>query len=90
MTKFNIHDDGGHSIAFFYSSTLIMLWIILLLIILLPAWILLSPLEFKMDTRVPVIMVQWKSIGNATLFYEEEEWWLKIRVLLPEKIYLIK
>jgi hypothetical protein len=62
-----------------------MLWIILLLIILLLAWILLSPLEFKIDTRVPVIMVQWKSIGNATLFFEGEEWWLKIHVLFFSK-----
>jgi hypothetical protein len=62
-----------------------MLWIILLLIILLLAWILLSPLEFKIDTRVPVIMVQWKSIGNATLFFEGEEWWLQIHVLFFSK-----
>jgi hypothetical protein len=62
-----------------------MLWIILLLIILLLAWILLSPLEFKIDTRVPVIMVQWKSIVNATLFFEGEEWWLKIHVLFFSK-----
>jgi hypothetical protein len=58
-----------------------MLWILLSLIILLPAWILLSPLELKIDTRVPVIMIRWKVIGSATLLYEDEEWWLKIRVL---------
>jgi hypothetical protein len=58
-----------------------MIWIILLLILLLPvAWILLMPFQFEMDTRIPVIMIQWKSIGNATLFYEEEVWWLQIRV----------
>ena len=63
-----------------------MLWtILLLIIILLPTWVLLSPLEFKLDTRVPVIMVQWKSIGNATLFYEDEEWWLKVRILFISK-----
>lgn len=68
-----------------------MLWIILLLIILLPAWILLSPLEFKIDTRVPVIMVQWKSIGNAMLLYEDEEWWLQIRVwFFSKKWNLVK
>jgi hypothetical protein len=58
-----------------------MLWIILSLIILLLAWILLSPLQFEIDTRVPIVMVQWKSIGHATLFYEDEVWWLQIRVL---------
>lgn len=58
-----------------------MFWIILLFILLIAAWILLSPLELKIDTRVPVIMIQWKSIGSAMLLYEEEEWWLKVRVL---------
>lgn len=85
MTIFIMHDDTGHFMAFIYSSILLMLWIILSLIILLPVWLLLSPLEFKIDTRVPVIMVQWKSIGNAMLFYEDEDWWLKIRVLVFSK-----
>jgi hypothetical protein len=58
-----------------------MLWIILFLLISILAWILLSPLELKIDTRVPVIIIQWKSIGSAMLLYEEEEWWLKVRVL---------
>lgn len=63
-----------------------MLWIILLLIILLPlAWILLTPFQFKIDTRVPVIRVQWKSIGNAALYFEDEEWWLKVRILFVSK-----
>jgi hypothetical protein len=85
MTIFILHNDSGHFTTFFYFPILLMLWIILLLIIILPAWILLSPLEFKIDTRVPVIMVQWKSIGNATLFYEDEEWWLKVRILFISK-----
>lgn len=68
-----------------YPSILPMLWIFLLLIILLLVWILLSPLVFEIDTRVPVIMILWKSIGNATLFYEDEVWWLKIRVLFFSK-----
>ena len=62
-----------------------MLWIVLLLILLLVAWILLSPLEFKIDTRVPVIMIQWKTIGSAVLLFEDEQWWLKIRVLFFSK-----
>jgi hypothetical protein len=81
MTKFILPNDSGHFISPVCFLILLMLWIILLLIILLPvAWILLSPLQFEIDTRVPVIMVQWKSIGNATLFYEDEVWWLQIRV----------
>jgi len=62
-----------------------MLWVVLLLIILLLVWILLSPLEFKIDTRVPVIMIRWNAIGSATLLFENEEWWLKIRVLFFAK-----
>lgn len=74
-----------------YSSILHMLWIILFLILLILAWILLSPLELKIDTRVPVIMVQWKSIGGATLLYEDEEWWLQMRVLFfSKKLNLIQ
>jgi hypothetical protein len=58
-----------------------MLWIIILFIILFLAWILLSPLEFKIDTRIPLVIIEWKSIGKATLVYEKDEWWLKIHVL---------
>jgi hypothetical protein len=61
-----------------------MLWIVSLLIILL-GWILLLPLEFKIDTRIPVIMVRLKFIGSAALQFENEEWWLKIRVLFFSK-----
>lgn len=86
LTKFIIHDDGCHPNIPFHFSILGMLWIILLLIILLlPAWIFLSPMEFKIDTRVPVIMLQWKSIGNATIIYEDKEWWLKVSVLFFSK-----
>lgn len=80
MTIFIVHDDSDHFLSSAYVSILSMLWILLSLILLLPAWLLLSPLEFKIDTRVPVIMVRWKSIGSATLLYEDEEWWLNIRV----------
>jgi len=62
-----------------------MVWIVSLLILLLLIWILLSPLEFKIDTRVPVIMIRWKAIGSAALIFENEEWWLKIRVLFFSK-----
>lgn len=63
-----------------------MLWIVvLLLLILLPAWMLLSPLQFEIDTRVPIIMVKWKSIGNATVFYKDDELWLRVRVLFFSK-----
>ena len=41
--------------------------------------ILLSPIELKIDTRIPVISIQWKGIGEAIIIYEEV-WWLKIRL----------
>lgn len=62
-----------------------MLWIILFLFILILGWLLLSPLEVKIDTRVPVTRVRWKSIGNATLFYDDEQLWLKVGVLFFSK-----
>jgi hypothetical protein len=62
-----------------------MLWIILFLLISILAWLLLSQLEFKIDTRVPIIIIEWKSIGNARLLYEDEEWWLKVQVLFFSK-----
>jgi len=42
-------------------------------------------MEFKIDTRVPIIMIRWKAIGSAVLLFENEEWWLKIRVLFFSK-----
>ena len=62
-----------------------MLWIILFLLISILAWILLSPLELKIDTRVPVIIIQWKSIGRASVGYEKDEWWLNIHILFFNK-----
>lgn len=86
MTIFIPHGDSRHSTLLIYSSILLMLWIIILaLLIFIPAWILLAPLELKIDTRVPLIMARWKSIGTATLVYEDEEWWLKIQVLFFAK-----
>lgn len=85
MTTFIVHNDDCHFNPSRDPSTLRMLWIVLLLIILLFAWILLSPLEFRIDSRVPVMMIQWKAIGSAELIFEKEEWWLKIRVLFFSK-----
>jgi hypothetical protein len=58
-----------------------MLWIIILFVILFLAWVLLSKLELKIDTRIPAVRIQWKSIGKAIFVYEEDEWWLKIQGL---------
>ncbi len=57
-----------------------MIWIILLVVLLVLCGILLSPMEFKIDMRLPVVTIGWTGIGEALLMYEEEEWWLKIRL----------
>lgn len=63
-----------------------MFWIILLLLLLLiVGWLLLSPIEMHIDTRVPHATFSWLSIGGATVIYEKQEWFLKVRVLLFRK-----
>ena len=62
-----------------------MISIIILFIILLLAWILVSPLELKIDTRIPEIIIRWRSIGSASVVYENDEWWLHIHVLFFNK-----
>ena len=62
-----------------------MILIIILFIILLLAWILVSPLELKIDTRIPEIIIRWRSIGRASVVFENDEWWLHIHVLFFNK-----
>ncbi len=62
-----------------------MIWITILFIILLLAWILVSPLELKIDTRIPSVIMRWKSIGRASVVYKNDEWWLNIHVLFFHK-----
>jgi hypothetical protein len=68
-----------------------MVWIItaLALLLLLIGWLLLSPIEMDIDTRVPHATFQWLSIGQATIVYENEEWFVKVRVLLFHKQWLL-
>jgi hypothetical protein len=58
-----------------------MIWIVVTSFLFITAWVLLSPFEIKIDTRVLVAMVRWRGIGKAMLVYENGEWWLKIQVL---------
>ena len=85
MTIFISCNDNSQSLNWVYFSILIMLWVLLLLIILLLVWLLFSPLEFNIDSRIPMISVRWKSIGNAILSYENNDWWLNIQVLFFSK-----
>ncbi|HUH32426.1 MAG TPA: hypothetical protein VLZ28_00655 [Daejeonella sp.] len=63
-----------------------MFWIIIALIFLLIiAWLLLSPIEMDIDTRVPHAYFNWITIGKALVIYENEDWFLKVRVLMFHK-----
>ncbi len=63
-----------------------MIWIIIILFILLIiGWILVSPLELKIDSRIPEIIIRWRSIGRASVIYDNDEWWLNIHVLFFNK-----
>lgn len=59
-----------------------MVWIIILtLLFLLLCWLFISPLECTIDTRVPVAVIRWISIGKAAIVFEKEEWWMKVNIL---------
>jgi len=60
-------------------------WIVILLVfVLLLLWIFFSPFVFEIDTRIPHAGLQWHSIGNVWVWYDEE-WWLSFRILIFNK-----
>lgn len=63
-----------------------MIWVlgILLFICLLLLWFLISPFIIEIDSRKPLAMLKWVSIGKAAIWYDEE-WWLGFRVLFFQK-----
>jgi hypothetical protein len=59
-----------------------MVWIaIIIFLLLILCWLFLTPLELRVDTRTPQASLRWFSIGKAIVIYENEKWWLKMRVL---------
>ena len=65
-----------------------MVWwfiIVICVLILLLCWLALSPFELQVDTRTPQAFVKWFSIGQALVIFENETWWLKIRILFFSK-----
>jgi hypothetical protein len=52
-----------------------------LMLVLLVCWLSFSPLELKIDTRIPVIFLHWKTIAKLIVVFEYGEWWLKIDTL---------
>ena len=52
-----------------------MFWLILLTILLLfLCWILFSPFELEIDTRIPHASFKWRSIAKADVIYEDQRW----------------
>jgi hypothetical protein len=61
-------------------------WIIVIIfLVLILSWLLFAPLELQVDTRTPQACVRWITIGKAILTYENEKWWLRMRVLFFHK-----
>lgn len=63
-----------------------MIWLagILIFICLLLLWLLLSPLQLEIDSRESQARIKWASIGNATIWYDDD-WWLGFRVLFFQR-----
>ena len=62
------------------------MWIIILIFLLLIlCWLFIAPLELEVDTRIPEASLRWTSIGRANVSYQNETWWLDLRVLFFHK-----
>jgi len=82
MIKFILFINHSHHFSLYPEAILQVIWSILILFVLsLLVWLLVSPFEFIIDTRVPVVMVRWITIGKIILVYEDEEWHVKMQVL---------
>ena len=64
----------------------IMAWwiIVLLLLLFFICWILISPVEVEIDSRIPHAKLQWFGIGRASLWYDDE-WRLSMYILFFRK-----
>ena len=58
-----------------------MTWIIILLVLLVfLVWIIIAPLEFLIDTRIPVVAIHWRTIAIASIYFEQDAFWLRLRI----------
>ena len=63
-----------------------MVWIILpIFLFLFICWLFIAPLELQIDTRIPRACLRWRSIGSADVTYQDECWWLNLKVLFFHK-----
>jgi hypothetical protein len=51
---------------------------IVLMLVLLVCWLLFSNLELNIDTRIPGLVLHWRTIAKLVLVFEYGDWWLKI------------
>ncbi|SHN36172.1 hypothetical protein [Chitinophaga sp. CF418] len=86
MINFIIPGDNGHFPFTLGKGTLYMLWTIIAILPLLAlGWFLLSQIELQIDSRIPQVSMRWAGVGQALVIYQEETWWLSVRVLLFKK-----
>ena len=54
-----------------------MIWLVIIVLIICSffGWLLFSPLILEIDSRIASARLQWKNIGSAMIFFDEE-WWV--------------
>jgi len=57
----------------------------LLFLLLVLVWLLIAPVTFSIDTRTPCVALNYRTVGNATLWFNEE-WLLRIKILFYKKV----
>jgi hypothetical protein len=56
------------------------LLVILLLLLLFLCWLLFSTIECSIDTRIPQLIIRWRTIGGAMLVFENDAYIIRIKV----------
>jgi len=56
------------------------LLVILLLLLLFLCWLLFSTIECSIDTRIPQLIIRWRTIGGAMLVFENDAYIIRVKV----------
>jgi len=59
-------------------------WIVLIVLFGALLWLLVSPVVLEIDTRTPAATVNWRTIGDVQVWFEDE-WWLSFRLFFFRK-----
>jgi len=65
-----------------------MLWIIIAtlpLIVLI--WLLLTPMEVQIDSRIPQVLIRWAGIGQGACIQKDDTWLLSAKILFFKKTW---